>query len=74
MGAAVVDYLGPVRAAGAFSAITFFFAAGQAVGPALAGAAAQASKTFSLSFLVAAALTATGAVLAGMLRPPHPGR
>ncbi|MBI5018424.1 MAG: MFS transporter [Deltaproteobacteria bacterium] len=71
MGAAVVDYLGPMRAAGAFSAITFFFAAGQTVGPAVAGWAAKASQSFSLSFVFAALLTTIGAVLAATLRPPH---
>ena len=72
MGAAVVDYVGPLRAASAFSAVTFFFAAGQTVGPALAGVAAKAAGSFSLSFLAAAALTATGAALATLLRPPRP--
>jgi MFS family permease len=72
MGASVVDYLGPARAASGFSAITFFFGAGQTIGPALAGMAARTSKSFSLSFLITAALAAVGAVLAAMVWPPKP--
>jgi MFS family permease len=71
MGAAIVDYLGLVRAASGFSAITFFFGAGQTAGPALAGMVAHASQSFSPSFLIAAVLAALGAVLASMLRPPR---
>lgn len=73
MGASVMDYLGPLGAASGFSAITFFFGAGQTAGPALAGMAARASNSFSLSFLMAAALAAGGAVLAILLWPKAPG-
>lgn len=70
MGAAVVDYLGVERAAASFSIITFFFAAGQTLGPALAGMAAEATQTFSTGFLLAAVLTALGAVGASLLAKP----
>ena len=57
MAAAVGDYLGPARAATAFSLITFFFAAGQVCGPALAGIMAEHFSSFSPAFLFAALLT-----------------
>jgi MFS family permease len=71
MVAAVGDYLGLSRAAGAFSTITVFFAVGQTVGPGAAGLLAAATGAFSSSFLVAAALTAGAALLATLL--PKPG-
>ncbi|WP_298036367.1 MFS transporter [uncultured Desulfuromonas sp.] len=71
MAAAIGDYLGLSRAAAAFSIVTFFFAAGQTVGPGAAGVIAEGSGSFATSYLVAAALTGIGAVLAGTLpRPP----
>ena len=70
MTAAVGDYLGLARAAGAFSLITFFFAGGQTVGPALAGIIAEASGRFAPAFLMTAALTAGAALLA--LKLPRP--
>jgi len=70
MAAAVGDYLGPERAAAAFSAVTFFFAAGQTVGPSLAGIVAKHTGTFATSYLLSAAATATGVLLAAFLRDP----
>lgn len=70
MTAAVGDYLGIARAAGAFSLITFFFAGGQTIGPALAGIIAEASGSFAPAFLLAAALTGGAALLT--LRLPRP--
>jgi MFS family permease len=70
MTAAVGDYLGIARAAGAFSLITFFFAGGQTVGPALAGIIAEASGSFAPAFLLTAALTGVAALLA--LKLPRP--
>jgi len=56
MAAAVGDFVGPERAATVFSTITFFFAIGQTVGPAMAGALADATGTFDVSFAVIALL------------------
>jgi MFS family permease len=70
MAAAVGDYLGPARAAAGFSIVTFFFGAGQTLGPALAGIVAKTTGTFSTSYLMAAAATGTAAVLASLLRKP----
>jgi MFS family permease len=52
----VGDFVGPERAATVFSTITFFFAIGQTVGPAMAGALADATGTFDVSFAVIALL------------------
>ena len=57
MAAAVGDYLGKARAAAAFSIITFCFAIGQTLGPAVAGMVAESTGTFSGSYLVSALLT-----------------
>lgn len=72
MTAAVGDYLGPARAAAGFSIITFFFGAGQTLGPGLAGIVAERTGTFSVSYLVAAAATGTAVLLASFLRKPLP--
>ncbi|SNB45627.1 YbfB/YjiJ family MFS transporter [Geobacter sp. DSM 9736] len=64
MAAAVGDYLGLARAASAFATVTLFFAFGQTIGPATAGIIARITGTFTTAYLIAAALTATGAVLA----------
>ncbi len=71
MGAAVADYVGPVRAAWAFSLITFFFAAGQTLGPGVAGYAAEKSGTFASSFLIAGAITLVSSLYATRLKPPE---
>lgn len=71
MAVAVGDYLGLSRAAGAFSTITFFFAVGQTVGPGAAGLLAEASGTFTMSFLASAALTALAVLMTASL--PKPG-
>jgi len=70
MAAAVADYLGLARAAGAFSVITFFFAAGQALGPGVAGVVAKGSGSFSGSYLMAAAATGLAFFIALFLRKP----
>lgn len=70
MAAAVGDYLGIAKAAGAFSLITFFFAGGQTLGPALAGIIAEQRGSFAPAFLLAAGLTAAAALLA--LKLPKP--
>jgi len=70
MAAAVGDYLGLSRAAGAFSLITFGFAIGQTLGPAGAGMLAQATGSFAVSYLASAALTGMAILLAASLPRP----
>ncbi len=70
MTAAVGDYMGAAKAATAFSIITFFFGAGQTLGPAIAGLLAKSSGTFSGSYLMAAAATGIGVLVASLLRRP----
>ena len=72
MAAAVGDYLGKARAAAAFSIITFCFAIGQTLGPAVAGMVADATGTFTGSYLASAILTAGAVVCAKFLPEPHP--
>ncbi len=71
MAASVGDYLGPVKAAAGFSIITFFFGAGQTIGPGLAGILAKNTGGFSMSYLVAAGVTALGVIVTAFL--PAPG-
>lgn len=71
MGAAVVDYLGPERAAVGFSAVTFFFGAGQTLGPGLAGVVAKAAGSFSVSYMMSAVATGVAVLLAFLLKPPR---
>ncbi len=71
MTAAVGDYMGPARAASAFSVITFFVGAGQMAGPSIAGVLSKSTGTFSESYLVAAACTAIAVLIA--FRLPKPG-
>jgi len=70
MAAAVGDYLGPNRAAGAFATITIFFAAGQTVGPSLAGVIAKSSGSFASAYLLAAFITASAMIFALFLPKP----
>ncbi|MBL8929452.1 MAG: YbfB/YjiJ family MFS transporter [Kineosporiaceae bacterium] len=70
MGAAVGDYLGPVQAVTAFGRLTVAFGAGQALGPVVAGAMAEASGGFSSAFLLTAGLAAGAALVSLALRPP----
>lgn len=72
MAAAVGDYLGKARAAAAFSIITFCFAIGQTLGPAVAGIVAESTGTFTSSYLASALLTAFGVVWTFFL--PEPGQ
>lgn len=69
MYAAVGDYLGPARAAKAIGFITLFGGAGQVVGPAVAGAMADAAGTFQIVFRLCAVLSAGAACLVFFLRP-----
>jgi predicted MFS family arabinose efflux permease len=70
MAAAVGDYLGLNRAASAFATITVFFAAGQTLGPALAGVIARTSGSFTGAYLLAALITASALVFALFLPRP----
>jgi MFS family permease len=71
MAAAVGDYLGKARAAAAFSMITFCFAIGQTIGPAVAGMVAEATGTFTGSYLASAVLTAVAVFWAKTLPAPQ---
>jgi len=73
MAAAVGDYLGKARAAAAFSIITFCFAIGQTIGPAIAGMIAESTGTFTGTYLASALLTAVAVVWARFLPEPHQG-
>ncbi|MBI5068943.1 MAG: MFS transporter [Deltaproteobacteria bacterium] len=68
--AAVADHVGPERALPAFGFITFFFGVGQVAGPAVAGLLAERTGSFSIAFLMAAALAAAAILVVGMLRAP----
>ena len=70
MAAAVGDYLGKARAAAAFSIITFCFAIGQTLGPAVAGMVAESTGTFTGSYLASALLTGLAVVWARFLPDP----
>ena len=72
MAAAVGDYLGLSRAASAFATITVFFAAGQTIGPALAGLIARSSGSFANAYLSAGTITTVAMIFALFLpRPRH---
>lgn len=71
MAAAVGDYLGKARAAAAFSIITFCFAIGQTLGPAVAGMVAESTGTFTGSYLASAVLTGLALVCARFLPDPQ---
>ncbi|SDZ83788.1 Sugar phosphate permease [Desulfuromusa kysingii] len=70
MTAAVGDYLGVTKAAAGFSFITFFFAAGQTIGPAIAGMLAEHSGSFSPAFLLSALITGVAILFALSLPQP----
>ncbi|MEW5772061.1 MAG: MFS transporter [Thermodesulfobacteriota bacterium] len=69
MTAMVADRLGPERTAAGFAFITFFFAAGQVAGPALAGILADALGGFRPAYTLSAAGAALAALLALRLPP-----
>lgn len=70
MAAAVGDYMGARHAAEAFGTVTVIFGFGQIAGPAIGGAAADATGGFAASFAIAAVLAGLAIVLALRLRPP----
>ncbi|MBT4522554.1 MAG: MFS transporter [Halieaceae bacterium] len=64
------DYLGPKRAAAGLSFVTFFFAAGQVIGPASAGMTADIFGSFTPAYGFSALVTALAVVATIMLKPP----
>jgi MFS family permease len=73
MAATIADHLGPARAAAGFSFITFFFAAGQVLGPVGAGALADFTGGFELSYTLSACFTLAAIGLTLLLKPaPKP--
>jgi len=69
MAATCGDVLGPRLAPAALGFITLFFGIGQALGPAVAGAIADASGSFFGPYLLAAGVALLGAIGASLLRP-----
>jgi len=69
MAATCGDVLGPKLAPAALGFITLFFGIGQATGPSVAGAMADASGTFYGAFLLAGGVSLLGALGAALLRP-----
>ncbi|MCJ7737239.1 MAG: MFS transporter [Anaerolineae bacterium] len=68
--AACGDYVGPSLAPAALGFVTLFFGIGQAVGPSVAGAFADATGSFGPAFLVAASVALLGSVGSLLLRRP----
>ncbi|MCE5252245.1 MFS transporter [bacterium] len=69
MAATCGDVLGPRLAPAALGFITLFFGIGQAIGPSVAGAMADAAGSFGPAFLLAGSVALMGAIGAFMLRP-----
>ena len=64
------DLVGPRLAPAGLGFVTLFFGIGQSIGPALGGYLADVSKSFTLSFLVAGALSLVGMILSFYLEKP----
>jgi len=69
MAATCGDVLGPRMAPAALGFITLFFGIGQALGPSVAGAMADALGSFNPAFLLAGGVALLGAVGSLLLRP-----
>jgi MFS family permease len=69
MAASCGDVLGAKLAPAALGFITLFFGIGQAVGPSVAGAMADAMGSFSPAFLLASGVSLVGLLAASRLRP-----
>ena len=69
MAAACGDMLGPKTAPAALGFITLFFGIGQALGPGVAGALADAAGSFVPVFLLAAGVAFLGAAGSALLIP-----
>jgi len=61
--AIISDHLEPAQAATVFGYVTLFFGVGQISGPSLAGVLAEYSGSFSISYLLAAAMTSIAILL-----------
>jgi len=71
MAAAAGDFVGPRLAPAGLGFITLFFGIGQALGPALGGYLADATRSFKVPFLVAGAISLIGMVLSLYLKKPR---
>jgi sugar phosphate permease len=69
--AACGDYVGGRMAPAALGFVTLFFGLGQAAGPAVAGALADATASFTPAFLLAAGVALMGGIGSLLLRPPR---
>jgi hypothetical protein len=69
MAATCGDVLGPRLAPAALGFITLFFGLGQAIGPSVAGALADAAGVFTPAFMLASLVALLGAAGAACLRP-----
>jgi len=69
--AACGDYLGARLAPAALGFMTLFFGLGQAAGPSVAGAIADATGSFGPAFLLAAGVAFLGGLGSLLLRPPR---
>jgi sugar phosphate permease len=65
------DYLGARMAPAALGFVTLFFGLGQAAGPSVAGAMADAMGSFGPAFLLAAGVAFLGGLGSLLLRPPR---
>ena len=70
MAAAAGDYAGPKLAPAGLGFITFFFGIGQALGPAVGGYLADATRSFLVPFLLASGVSLLGAVSSLYLKKP----
>jgi len=68
MAATCGDILGPTLAPAALGFVTLFFGIGQAIGPSVAGAVADAARAFEPVFLLAAGVALLGALGVASLR------
>jgi len=68
MAAACGDVLGPRLAPAALGFVTLFFGIGQALGPSVAGAMADAAQSFAPVFVMAAGISLLGALMSLKLR------
>ncbi|RJX30114.1 MAG: MFS transporter [Desulfarculus sp.] len=73
MAAAAGDQVGPKLAPAGLGFITLFFGIGQALGPWVGGLLADATRSFTVPFLLATAVSLLGAALSLRLRPGEHG-
>ncbi len=71
MAAAAGDLVGPRLAPAGLGFITLFFGVGQALGPALGGWLADATRSFTVPFLTAGIISLGGMVLSFYLKKPR---